>query len=247
MFGNLLLLGIYGALTYAVKNKHLRTANLISLVIPLYGIVNCADLSHELQIIVDNILSLYILFLIVTLIAKTDETKDTVATIGTSILALSIIGSGEILVGLYLCILGAGILMYTYNKKKYKKLFYTGVGITVLNIIIQLSDFWTSLPPWLYLLLIGISIIAFVTYKEKKKLENKNNPQPVKAKQKVEKPRIIIEEPKQEYSEKTEILEDFPLDVTKAEFCPFCGTKNPGGNFCLNCGKNLLIPTKKNK
>ena len=42
-------------------------------------------------------------------------------------------------------------------------------------------------------------------------------------------------------------LEDLPLEVTKAEFCPYCGTKNPGGNFCLNCGKNLLIPKKKNK
>ena len=245
MFGNLLLLGIYGALTYAIKDKKLRTANLISLVIPLYGIVNCADLSYELQMIVDNIFAFYILFLIVTLIAKTDETKDTVATIGTSILFLSIIGSGELLVGLYLCILGAGILIYTHNKQKYKKLFYTGVVITIINILVQLSDFWTSLPPWLYLLLIGISIIGFVTYKEKKKLDNKDIQQPTKPKK--EKPKLIVIDPQPEYSEKTEILEDFPLEVTKAEFCPFCGTKNPGGNFCLNCGKNLLIPKKKNK
>ena len=244
ILGHLLLLGIYGALTYAVKDKQLRTANLISLVIPLYGIVNTADLSYELQIIVDNILSFYILFLIVTLIAKTDETKDTVATIGTAILFLSIFSSGEILVGLYLCLLGAGILVYTSNKKKYKKLFYTGVAITVINILVQLADFWSSIPPWLYLLLIGISIIGFVTYKEKKKLDNKDNLQPKPVK---EKPRLIVEDPKPEYAEKTEILEDLPLEVTKAEFCPYCGTKNPGGNFCLNCGKNLLIPKKKNK
>ena len=56
ILGHLLLLGIYGALTYAVKDKKLRTANLISLVIPLYGIVNTANLSYELQIIFDNIL-----------------------------------------------------------------------------------------------------------------------------------------------------------------------------------------------
>ena len=244
MFGNLLLLGIYGALTYAIKDKQLRTANLISLVVPLYGIVNCADLSYELQMIVDNIFAFYILFLIVTLIAKTDETKDTVATIGTAILFLSIIGAGELLVGLYLCILGAGILIYTYNKQQYKKLFYTGVVITIINILVQLADFWTSLPPWLYLLLIGISIIGFVTYKEKKKLDNKDIQQP---KPKKERPKLIVNDPQPEYSEKTEILEDLPLEVTKAEFCPFCGTKNPGGNFCLNCGKNLLIPKKKNK
>ena len=244
MLGHLLLLGIYGALTYAVKDKQLRTANLISLVIPLYGIVNTADLSYELQIIFDNILSFYILFLIVTLIAKTDEAKDTVATIGTSILFLSIFTSGEILVGLYLCLLGAGILVYTSNKKKYKKLFYTGVAITVINILVQLADFWSSIPPWLYLLLIGISIIGFVTYKEKKKLDNKDNPQPKQVK---EKPRLIVEDPKPEYAEKTEILEELPIEVEKAEFCPYCGTKNPGGNFCLNCGQNLIISKKKNK
>ena len=201
-------------------------------------------LSYELQIIVDNILSFYILFLIVTLIAKTDETKDTVATIGTSILFLSIFTSGEILVGLYLCLLGAGILVYTSNKKKYKKLFYTGVAITVINILVQLADFWSSIPPWLYLLLIGISIIGFVTYKEKTKLDNKDNPQPKQVK---EKPRLIVENPKPEYAEKTELLEDLPLEVEKAEFCPYCGTKNPGGNFCLNCGQNLIISKKKNK
>ena len=244
ILGHLLLLAIYGALTYTVKDKQLRTANLISLVIPLYGIVNTADLSYELQIIVDNILSFYILFLIVTLIAKTDEAKDTVATIGTSILFLSIFSSGEILVGLYLCLLGAGILIYTSNKKKYKKLFYTGVAITVINILVQLKDFWSSIPPWLYLLLIGISIIGFVTYKEKKKLDNKDNPQPKQVK---EKPRLIVENPKPEYAEKIELLEDLPLEVEKAEFCPYCGTKNPGGNFCLNCGQNLIISKKKNK
>ncbi len=240
ILSNLLLLGGYGTLTYYVKDKNLRTANLISLVLPLYGIVNSADLNNELQNIVDNIFSFYILFLIVSLICKTDETKDVVATIGTAILSLTIIGTGEILTGLYLCLLGAGILVYTYNKQKYKKLFYTGVALTILNILIQLKDFWASLPPWLYLLLIGFSIIAFVTYKEKKKLEN---PQPKKVE---EKPKIIVQEPKQEYSDKTEILEDFPIELEKAEFCPYCGTKNPGGNFCLNCGEKLLIE-KKNK
>ena len=239
---NLLLLGVYGSLTYKVKNKNLHTANLIALVLPLYGLVNCADLSYEIQLITDNIFSLYILFLIVTLIAKTDETKDTVSTIGTAILSLTIIFEQGILIGLYLCLLGAGILVYTSSKKKYKKLFYTGVAITIINILVQLSEFWSAIPPWLYLLLIGISIIGFVTYKEKSKLDNKNNPQPPK-----EKPKIIVEEPKQEYAEKTELLEDLPLEVEKAEFCPYCGTKNPGGNFCLNCGQNLIISKKKNK
>ena len=151
----------------------------------------------------------------------------------------------SILIGIYIGALSIILIFITFNEEHYKKLFYTGVVITVINILVQLSDFWTSLPPWLYLLLIGISIIGFVTYKEKKKLDNKDIQQPTKPKK--EKPKLIVIDPQPEYSEKTEILEDLPLEVTKAEFCPFCGTKNPGGNFCLNCGKNLLIPKKKNK
>ena len=48
--------------------------------------------------------------------------------------------------------------------------------------------------------------------------------------------------------EKIEVL-DVPEPEEKciAEFCPFCGTKNPGGNFCLNCGHCLIITKKKKK
>ena len=31
----------------------------------------------------------------------------------------------------------------------------------------------------------------------------------------------------------------FSSGIDFAVECPFCGTKNPGGNYCLNCGKEL--------
>ncbi len=51
----------------------------------------------------------------------------------------------------------------------------TGIITTVCNIMYQLREIWIQVPFWLYLLVGGLSIIVFVTYKEIKNMQSKNN------------------------------------------------------------------------
>lgn len=223
---SLILLIVYVGLTFLINDNTLKKVNYISIAVPLYCLVNSLTMNEELKMIFYNIFSLYILFLVITFFVKKEETKDLVAAIGTAFIVLGIIFEQSILLGIYIGLLGIGIIIYTYNKKVYKKFYYTGITITIINIIIQLGDYWSQIPLPIYFLLLGLSIVGFVTYKEMNKNKNVNSDE----------------------EEKIEVL-DVPEPEEKciAEFCPFCGTKNPGGNFCLNCGHCLIITKKKKK
>ena len=56
--------------------------------------------------------------------------------------------------------------MIGYYKNEFKAFFKGGIIITVVNIIYQLRNLWEQIPFWLYLLVGGLALIGFVTYKE---------------------------------------------------------------------------------
>ena len=154
----------------------------------------------------------------------------------------------------------------TFNAEHYKKLFYCNIVITIVNIVVQLWEFWTQIPFYLYLLLVGIALIAFVTYKE---LHKKDNPTPTNQnninnmvnqipQQTFEQPVQNNQLPNQnniEYQKEEEEVEQLeePEGIkhpqppqqtytpTLAGFCPACGRKNEGGKFCRSCGRNLQL------
>ena len=240
----LIILIIFIILTLIVRDEKLKVVNYIAIALPLYGIVNSFEINSILNKIIHSLFYLYILFLILKLIIKDKWTRDLVGTIGISIIALNIITARDLFIGLYIGILAIILIFITFNEEEYKKMFYCGIVITVLNIIIQLWDLWTRIPFWLYLLLVGIAIIAFVTYKETTKEESKEKT--VEKEAPIEKGTTLSEEevisiPFTEPAAKKEeqVLQTEKLET--ANFCPICGTKNPGGKFCRRCGKNLNI------
>ena len=48
------------------------------------------------------------------------------------------------------------------------KLFIFGIILTIINILVQLRDIWSSIPAWLYLLIVGLGIIIVATYLQTK-------------------------------------------------------------------------------
>ena len=113
-----------------------------------------------------SIIILYITFIIITFFITNQKNKETLAIIGIIIAVLYVIGYSSYIVGLYIGILGLIIILIGFYKKEYKYLFTTGIVITVINIIIQLREVWGIITFWLYLLVGGLSIITFVTYKQ---------------------------------------------------------------------------------
>ena len=91
--------------------------------------------------------------------------------IGISISIIGIIFQTNIYYALYIGLLGVLVMIFGYNSKTYSKLFKFGIGIIVANIAIQLYSVWSQVHFSIYLLVIGLSIIGFVTYKELKKMD----------------------------------------------------------------------------
>jgi hypothetical protein len=112
---------------------------------------------------------IYITFLLNKFICRDINSKKTISLIGLIIALLIVIFRQDIIVGIYIGVIAIGLLFIGYNYKDYNNLFKFGVIVLIINIIYQLGDLWEQIPFWLYLLVGGLSIIGFVTYKEIKK------------------------------------------------------------------------------
>ena len=122
-----------------------------------------------MQNILESILVLYIVFLIIKFFIKNATAKNIIIILGV-VYALSIVFFIEdLLAALYVGIIGLTIIVAGYRKDDMFPVFITGIIVKALNIIYRLRDVWKQIPFWLYLLLGGLAIIGFVTYREIKK------------------------------------------------------------------------------
>lgn len=156
------------------ETQNIEAMTSISIVIPASVIVSNLELPYEYIEILQTTLALYIVYLIVTLLLKKQSVKSIAAIVGISISLLTLLEI-NLIIGIYIGIIGILVMMIGYNREEYKELFITGIIIIIINIIFQLYDLWTKIPFWLYLLITGLGLIFFVTYKELKKQEKKSN------------------------------------------------------------------------
>lgn len=90
------------------------------------------------------------------------------------IVLLSLIFEVNVVVALYVGIIALAMIIFGFIKKEYKAIFVEGIVFLILNVVIQLWEFWGVLPVWVYLLVGGLSLIGIVTVKElSKSKENK--------------------------------------------------------------------------
>ncbi len=156
------------------KEEIIKNLSYIAITVPLYKIIEELTFNKELNQIMISILILYVTFIIVKIMCKDDNNKNTFGTIGVIIATLLVIFETQsILIGLYVGILGITVTMLGYYKKELKSFFATGIAIIIINIIYQLKDLWEVIPFWLYLLVVGLGLIFFVTYVEIKKMNKK--------------------------------------------------------------------------
>ena len=133
---------------------------------PLLTITSEISDYQDISYIMLSIIILYLTFIIITFFIKNQKDKEITAIIGIILAVLFIITIPSYNIGIYIGILGLIVILIGFYKKEYKQLFTTGIIITIINIIIQLKEVWGIIPFWLYLLVGGLSIITFVTYKQ---------------------------------------------------------------------------------
>ena len=157
-----------------LKDKTVKNISLFVIIIPIYDIIQSLTMNTEYRSIMISILTLYVTFLIVIYFCKEKEFKNIIGIIGIIISLFEVIAIPTLSIGIYIGIVGIiVILLGYYFSKELPSFFSTGIIITILNIIYQLKDLWGLIPFWLYLLLGGLSLLFFVTYKEIKKTKKK--------------------------------------------------------------------------
>jgi len=153
------------------KEKNLFNILSFVMVLPLIKGINSVDYNGDIKAILSNMLFFYLLFLLCRNLVSNPRDRNLLLTIISIILILPIIFRQGLLVAVYVGIVGLIIIFYSFSKSEYKSFFTLGIVITIANIVIQLRELWDKLPFWLYLLIAGLSLIGFVTYKESKKIE----------------------------------------------------------------------------
>ena len=79
---------------------------------------------------------------------------------------LSLIFEVNVVIALYVGIIDLAMIIFGFIKKEYKAIFAEGIVFLILNLVIQLWEFWGLLPVWTYLLVGGLTLIGIVTVKE---------------------------------------------------------------------------------
>jgi hypothetical protein len=170
VFGTIILIWIMIMCILLLNTNLIKKITEIAIIVPLVNLIAQQDLSIVLENISISILILYMTFVFIKYCIKSN--KCVWAIIGIVISIFKIFFQTDLYYALYLGLLGVLIMIIGYNSKTYSHLFKFGIGIIVANIIIQLRFLWSKVPFSIYLLVAGLGIIAFVTYKELKKSNN---------------------------------------------------------------------------
>lgn len=147
--------------------------NVVSFVIllPFAKAISFVSYNIDIRLILGNMLSFYLLFLLCRNLVNSTSDKNILLTAISIIIMLPMLFRQSLLIGIYIGIVGLIILFYSFSKSEYRTFFIFGIVLIISNIVIQLRGLWSRIPFWLYLLIAGLSLIGFVTYKESKKIE----------------------------------------------------------------------------
>lgn len=171
-FSSLLVSWIYLVIYYFLKDENKKKALLLTLCIPLFTFVeSLTDLiNYDLIMILYNMIYFYIVIIIAKCFIKDKSKLNVLVSVGVILCLLNIVFNRSLAVALYVGIISLIIMFIGYYKENVRTLFKIGLVAIIFNIFYQLYDVLKMIPFWIYLLVVGLGLIAFVTIKETKKL-----------------------------------------------------------------------------
>ncbi len=165
IISSLIFLFILGTIILLSKEEMIKKTCYFTIGIPLLKMIG--EINDETyRPILMSIIILYIDFLIVKFLTNNSNSKDEMGLIGIIIAILFVLPINNYIVGIYIGLLGLITIMIGFSNNEYKSFFKGGVIMTILNILYQLREVWGQIPFSFYLLIGGLGIIGFVTYKE---------------------------------------------------------------------------------
>lgn len=179
-----------------INNRYLFGTSLI-----MAGLLlgNVFDFSYDINLILHSLISFGIIFIFIHAILgnANEKLKMVLETIGLSIIFLGIIFVDSWVIGIYIGTLCIIFILKGYNNK-FTAYFYTGIAFLILNILVQLKNYWDNIPSWAYIFVGGLILVGVVMYKEYRTI----------------KPKIKeVKEEKNEEIEEEKIVKNIPLEV----------------------------------
>lgn len=169
-----LLICVILFITYSLltDNKWLKRVSYLLIVLPYFNLRDVLVVNHEnILFVLDHLISLYYSIVIATFISnEKDKNRFILITVGLNLLLMII--STNIFSGVLAGILSLCCIYFGFFKEKYNSLYKMGIILGLLNIIVKFKTLWFEIPFWCYLLIGGLIIIAFATYKQIKMKRN---------------------------------------------------------------------------
>lgn len=156
-------------IAFILRSEPIKKVTYLYAVIPLSYLITNIDVDPNLELALSSLIQLYIVFLIIKFFTKTAMARNIILIIGIIVCCSSAFITQGVYTGIYIGIIGISLIIYGYKKEDAYPVFITGIILTIMNIVYYLKDVWKILPFWLYLLLGGLLIIGFVTYRELQK------------------------------------------------------------------------------
>ena len=169
MIPSLILIILILVMALLLRTDLIKKLSYLYIILPLLTLIEMSGLDYGLVEVLKSATGLYIIFLIIMFFIKNKLATNIVAILGIAFFSLQVFFINELIVGIYLGVLGLLVILIGYREDEYYPIFITGIVLTILNIVYRLKDVWKLIPFWLYLLIGGLSIIGLVTYKEIKK------------------------------------------------------------------------------
>ena len=171
---SLILIGLIIVIGFILRNDIITKISYFFMIIPISYMVHLAAFDYVFEDILGSILALYIVILVLRFFIKIPLVQNIIYLISLVILFIDVIYLDDIYANLYIGLVLLVSILFTIHKDKYYPIFLGSLIITGMNILHSLRDLWDVIPFWIYLLVGGLFIIGFVTYKEMGKQKEKS-------------------------------------------------------------------------
>jgi len=171
-FADIVSIVFFALIAFFHKKDNVKlNISLFAVIIPIISLIeNCVDVEW-VSIILPSIFIYYLTFILSRLQKKSLTIKNVIGYIGYSYSFILVIFNNNYYVLAYSFIILLISLLLGYFDKTYNALFKVSVIGIIIFILYQLREFWNLIPAWLYLLVFGIVLIVFATYKQLKMVE----------------------------------------------------------------------------
>ena len=167
-----ILILIWGIVHYLCKPKDNNEVYISAMIFSIFGMYTKTLIDIDAEIYANYALGVILLSICMTKGVLKKANKDFVSLIEIGVIGgLTLIGSNVIYEAIdgvaYLGILlVVSILSYTKGWKNY---LYSSIVSMIFGVIVLTAEYWQELPWYVYILIIGLALISFAMYDEKRK------------------------------------------------------------------------------